>query len=190
LEVWLWLCSSAGADCAGRRRMFRHIQESPRRRSKFCQSCCRSHRSPRGREPARRLAGQRAVIVAGPRQHSDWNAANKLHPPTPARQLQQDIGSGQPDEAYPREPPQQQAQCIDRIARTPNRLDPAGDDTPSVGDAARRCKPLGEWRHAALWLQGIARRYQKPDLIELQPALRQVDDVSMTGMRRIERTSQ
>ena len=72
------------------------------------------------------------------------------------------------------------------VARAERCLDRAGHDAPSVGDSARRGQTLAERRHAALWLQRIARRDQQPHLIQPQPPPRDVDDMAMPGMRRIE----
>jgi len=142
------------------------------------------------RQPAHGVAGQCAMIVTGPRQDSDRNATDELEPAPPTRQLFQDVSPHQPHEAHPRKQPQQAAQCVDGVARAEHRLDRAGDHAPTVRDAARGCQPLHERRHAALRLQRIAGRHQQPDLIEPQPLPRQIDDVAMPGVRRIERAAE
>ena len=124
-------------------------------------------------------AGQGPMIVAGPRQNGEGNAAHEFEPATPARQLLQDVRPHQPDEPHARELPQQPAQCVDRVARAEHRLDRACDDAAAVRDAARGCQAPVERRHAAPRLQRIAGRHEQPDLIEPQSPAREVDDVAM-----------
>ena len=170
--------------------MLWYIQESPRRRFKFSQSSRQSHRPPRSRESAHRLAGQSAVIVAGPRQHGDWNAPNELQPATPARQLQQDIGAGQPDEAHPWEPSQQKPQRIDRVARTPTASIPlAMTRRPSAMQSCGR-EPLSNGAMPHCGFKGLPGDTSSQTWSSCNRRRATVDDVSMTCMCRIERTSQ
>jgi hypothetical protein len=116
--------------------------------------------------------------------------ADEREPSAPARQLLQVVGAHQPDEPSSGKLPQQTAQRIDGIARAEHCLDRAGNDTAPIGEAARGCQPLIEWRHAPLCLQRIARRHQQPDLIEPQTTPCHVDNVAMSRVRRIERTTE
>ncbi len=49
---------------------------------------------------------------------------------------------------------------------------------------------MAERRHAVLWLQRVAGGDQQPDLIEPQFLARDLDDMAMPGVRRIERTAE
>lgn len=138
----------------------------------------------------RRMARQCAMIVAGPRQNREGNAAREFKPATPTRKLLQNIGAHQPDEVRAREPQQQSAQRVDGVVSAKRRLYCAGDNAAPVRDAARGGQALAERRHAALRLQRIARRDQQPNLIEPQPSPRNLDDMAMPAMRRIERTAE
>jgi hypothetical protein len=188
--AWLWLYSLAGSYDAGRRSVLRYAQKSPGRRCNFGQHPRRSRRPSCMREATRRPAGQRAMIVAGARQHCEGNSPRDLLPTAPARQLLENIGAHQPDEARARKPTQQAAQRLDRVARAEHRLDRAGHDASSIRNRARGCQTLMERRHPALRLQRIARRNQQPDLIEPQSSSREFDDMAMAFMRRIERTAE
>jgi hypothetical protein len=137
-------------------------------------------------EAARGVARQCTAIVSRPRQYRERNPAHELQPAAPARQLLKYVGAHQPDEPGTRKLPQQAAQRVDRVARAEQRLDRAGNDATAIGETARRRQALLEWRHAALRLQYIAGRHQQPDLIEPQPTSCEIDNVAMSGMRRIE----
>jgi hypothetical protein len=130
------------------------------------------------------------MIVAGARQNGEGNMAHNLQPATPARQLLQNVGTHQPDETHTRKLPQQVPQRIDRIACAECGLDCACHDAASVRDGTRGCHALGKRRHPALRLQRVAGRNQQPYLIEPQAPSREVDDVAMPRMRRIERTAE
>ena len=104
---------------------------------------------------------------------------DEFQPAAPARQLRQDVGAHEPDEAHAREAPQQPAQRVDGVARAEHRLDRGGDHAAAVGDAARGRQALAERRHAAVRLQRIAGRDQQPDLVQPQPPPREVGDVAM-----------
>ena len=52
--------------------------------------------------------------------------------------------------------------------------------------ACDRREPLGQRRQFAAALQRIARRDHPPELVERQPAQRDLGDQRMAGMRRIE----
>jgi len=130
------------------------------------------------------------MIVAGARQNGEGNTARNIQPATPARQLYQNVGAHQPDEARTRELPQQTPQRIDSVACAERDLDRACHNASSVRDGARGCHTLAERRHPALRLQRIAWRNQQPHLIEPKTPSREIDDVTMTRMRRIERTAE
>ncbi len=182
---WLARIAVAEAACCG---TLRKTQAGAR---KFGKHRRRSHRD---------VLHGRGGAPHGPTMRDDcsWAAAirrreygaTNVQPAAPARQLLQDVGAHQPDEAGSRKPPQQAAQRIDGVARAEHRLDRAGDDAAAIGEAARGRQPLIERRHAALRLQRIAGRHQQPDLIEPQPPPCQLDDVAMACVRRIERTAE
>lgn len=140
-------------------------------------------------ESACSMAGQGAMIVAGSRQHGEGNAACELPPASPARQLRQNVRTHQPDETRTWKLPQQAAQRVDRVARAEHLLDGTHQDVPVACELARRCQALAEWRHPAFRLQRIPRRHEQPYLVETQTLPCKIDDVAVTRMRRIERTT-
>jgi hypothetical protein len=130
------------------------------------------------------------MIVAGPRQNGEGNTARNIQPATPTRQLFQNVGAHQPDEARTRKLPQQPPQRIDGVARAERGLDRACHNSSSVRDGACSCQTLAKRRHPALRFQRIARRNQQPHLIEPQTSTREIYDMAMTKMRWIERTAE
>ena len=130
------------------------------------------------------------MIVAGARQNGEGNTARNIQPATPARQLYQNVGAHQPDEARTRELPQQTPQRIDSVACAERDLDRACHNASSVRDRMCGCQTLAERRHPALRFQRIAGRNQQPYLIEPQPPASNIDDMAMPRMRRIERTAE
>ncbi len=141
--AWLWLCSFAGTDRTRRGGVLRHTQKNPGWRGHAGKHRRRSRRTSCMGEPTRRVASQCAMIVAGARQNREGNAASEFQPAAPARQLLQNVGAHQPDEVRAWKPPQQAAQRIDGVARAEHRLDRAGDDAASVGDACARRPDAG-----------------------------------------------
>jgi len=133
---------------------------------------------------------QGAAIVARTRQDREWHFAGNLTPTSPVRQLLENIGAGDPDKIDSWESASQQAQRVDGELGPESRLDCARHHPASVGDAAGRGQPLRQRRHAALRLQWVARRDHQPHLVETETPARQFRDVSVAGMRRVERAPQ
>lgn len=100
------------------------------------------------------------------------------------------VGPHQPDETRAR--PSRGQPCQGR--RGLRRAEPVLKiDDPDSGVAGRMpggSHPVGERRHAGLWLQGILRRDHPPDLIQAESLQRLAGDVQMSVMGRVEGPAQ
>ena len=86
--------------------------------------------------------------------------------------------------------PLQRGDRVDRIARLFQLLESVGADPPAA-DALRRRKARLEGRHVLRsFLQRIAGRYQKPDLVQAERPHGMLADAPVTAMRGIERTAE
>ena len=129
------------------------------------------------------------MIVRRPRQHAQRNEAHNVDPAAPARQLVENVGAGKPNECGTRESAAQHANSVDGIARAKRGFDRRRDDTPAIGNSARRGEASRERRHASRGFERIARRHNQPDLVEPQFAARQFGDMAVTRVRWIEGTT-
>jgi hypothetical protein len=57
-------------------------------------------------------------------------------------------------------------------------------------DASRAGEAIGKWRHARNRLQGVLRRDQPPDFVEVEMPERGQAQMQMAPMRRVERTAE
>ena len=136
------------------------------------------------------LSRKRLIRIAGARQHDKGQSTHDILPAPPSRQLRQDIGPHDPDEANTREAAQQQPQCVDRVACTECRLDPAGNNAPPVRETPSAVQAFCERRHATGGFQRIAGRDQEPNLVQTKVPTRQIRHMPMPGVGRIERAPQ
>ena len=97
----------------------------------------------------RGLSRKRLIRIAGARQHDKGQSIHDIRPSPPSWQLRQKVSPHHPDESDARETPQQHAQRINRVGGAEGRLDPAGNDTTTVGDPTRAVQALRQRRHAA-----------------------------------------
>ena len=119
--------------------------------------------------------------------HRDGNAVRKILPMAPTVERHKIITSHQPHETQRRKPLLQSRDRIDRVPRVDLRFDIGHANTRRMScDPARACKALVQRSHSMDGFQRILRRHKPPDIIETKAFQRDIADMQMTFMRRIE----
>jgi len=170
--------------------MLAHREEYPSGRWLLREARRRRGGEARGPPAPRRLPRQGAVSVGGTRQHRNLRCAGNPLPAAPVRKLLKIIRPHQPDEAGAGKPPAQRAQCVHRVARAEMALDVSRQDAPAIGDGACTGQSGGERRHAGGRFQRIAGRDEQPDLVQPEPLQRELGDMAVAGMGRVETAAQ
>lgn len=119
-------------------------------------------------------------------EYRNGNGFKDLDPLAPFGDLDQVVGTHDPDESIVRVALSETAQGVDGIACSQIRFRLADVDSTISRNLACRGQTIGIRRHTFNGLQRVLWRDQPPDLIEMEALECQQADVPVTQMRRIE----
>ena len=100
--------------------------------------------------------------------------------------LREVVGTHKPDKAGVRKPPPELGERIGRVAGSEPSLEVGDGDPGMPHQGSRTGEALLEGRHALDRLQGVLRRHQPPDLVEIEPLQRLEADMKVASMSGIE----
>lgn len=111
-------------------------------------------------------------------------------PRLPRRYLDKVVGPDQPHETMIAMAAAELAQRIDGVAGAETILDIGNADPRMPGHDSRAGHACGQGGHSRRRFKGILRRYEPPDLVQIQPSQGFQADMPVPVMRRVERSSQ
>lgn len=143
-----------------------------------------------GGKLGRRAARQCCQRIGRAGKNRNGGGMKDFLPCLPARYLDKVIGADQPDETMVAMLATELPQRVDGVAGTEARLDVRHADARMPGDSLRVGHACRQGRHSRGWFQGILRRHEPPDFVQIQASQCFETDMAMPVMRRIERSPQ
>jgi hypothetical protein len=165
-------------------------EKHPGRRRRRCQAPGRTGKHPMSCETARSQTAERGKRIRRTGKNRNGSELEDPRPTFPSADLLQVVGAHQPDESRRREAFLQGRQSIRRVTAAERGLDIRNPDMRMLRDGGGLRQPFRERRHARDRLQRVLRRDQPPDLVQVQMLQRQIADVQMAAMGRVERPAQ
>lgn len=108
----------------------------------------------------------------------------------PAVDLTEIVGAHQPYEARARIVAAQHGERVGGKPCAQPKFEIADEDARMIGDRARTGETFREGGHAARRLERVLRAHEPPDLIEIEKLERHEADMTVPGMRGIERAAE
>jgi hypothetical protein len=132
-------------------------------------------------------AGERPQGMGRAVEHGNRNRQKDLVPPLPPAQLNEVVGTHQPDETPSWKAAAQRLQAVGGVMRTAEPTLEIADDDASVsgGDPPSLLQSEGERRHAGDRLQRVLRRHQPPYLVQREAPEREQAQMQMAVMGRL-----
>src|SRR5262249_37500064 len=147
-------------------------------------------RDSEARERLPGYAGRRVQARSQPVDHRNRDQAGQLPPFLPAMETAQVVRAHDPDTAHARTTLCEVSDSVVGVVRTDRGLETAHVDARGMSKRPGGGDSLGERTQTSRVLEWIARRYQPPQAVEIEPPDRDEAGGAVRGVRWIERAAE